>query len=155
MNTKYGVVKTDHILFIAAGAFHVSKPSDLIPELLGRFPIRAELTVLNKDDFFRILKNPKNALSKQYMGLFESEGIQITFTDESLELIAELACEVNEKLEYIGARRLSTLMSKVLNDYLFDVPDIIKEIKEITITKELVESKLKDLVKNRDLSRYI
>ena len=155
VNTKYGAVNTDHILFIAAGAFHVSKPSDLIPELQGRFPIRAELTSLSRSDFYKILKNPKNALTKQYEGLFKSENVKIEFTDEALKLISKLAFEVNEKLENIGARRLSTLMSQLLNEYLFDVPEKIPAESKLMIDEKLVQEKLSILVKDQDLSNYI
>jgi ATP-dependent HslUV protease ATP-binding subunit HslU len=155
VSTKYGIIKTDHILFIAAGAFHVSKPSDLIPELQGRFPIRVELNNLTKDDFIRILKEPKNALTKQYSALFDAETVSITFDDNALELIAEKAFQINEEVENIGARRLHTVMSQLLNDFLFDVPDVIGENAKIVITAEMVEEKLSGLVKNKDLSQYI
>jgi len=155
VNTKYGIIKTDHILFIAAGAFHVSKPSDLIPELQGRFPIRVELKNLTKDDFVRILREPKNALTKQYAALFDAEKVEITFDDKALELIAEKAFQINEEVENIGARRLHTVMSQLLNDFLFDVPDKIGENAKIVITEEMVEDKLSGLVKNKDLSQYI
>lgn len=155
VNTKYGIIKTDHILFIAAGAFHVSKPSDLIPELQGRFPIRVELNNLTKDDFVRILKEPKNALTKQYAALFDAENVEISFDDKALELIAEKAFQINEEVENIGARRLHTVMSQLLNDFLFDVPDKIGENAKIVITQEMVEDKLSGLVKNKDLSQYI
>lgn len=155
VNTKYGVITTDHILFIAAGAFHISKPSDMIPELQGRFPIRVELNNLTKEDFYQILKAPKNALTKQYQALFQSEDIEITFSDDSLEEIAETAFHINEELENIGARRLHTVMSKLLNDFLFDVPDVIGPNAKIVISKELVSEKLNDLVTNKDLSQYI
>ncbi|MBS0001036.1 MAG: ATP-dependent protease ATPase subunit HslU [Cyclobacteriaceae bacterium] len=155
VNTKYGVINTDHILFIAAGAFHVSKPSDLIPELQGRFPIRVELDNLTKSDFYRILKEPKNALSKQYEALFAAENVEIRFTDEALEEIAETAFQINEEVENIGARRLHTVMSKLLNDFLFDVPDMIGPNAKIVINKEEVSEKLEGLVKNKDLSQYI
>ena len=155
VNTKYGVVNTDHILFIAAGAFHIAKPSDMIPELQGRFPIRVELNNLTKEDFCLILKAPKNALTKQYQALFDSEDIEISFTDEALEQIAETAFRINEDLENIGARRLHTVMSKLLNDFLFDVPDVIGPNAKILISKEMVNEKLSDLVTNKDLSQYI
>jgi ATP-dependent HslUV protease ATP-binding subunit HslU len=155
VSTKYGVINTDHILFIAAGAFHVSKPSDLIPELQGRFPIRVELNNLTKDDFIRILKEPRNALTKQYIALFQAENVEISFTDDSLEIIAEKAFQINEDVENIGARRLQTVMSQLLNDFLFDVPDVIGENAKIVITAEMVEEKLSELIKNKDLSQYI
>jgi ATP-dependent HslUV protease ATP-binding subunit HslU len=155
VNTKYGIINTDHILFIAAGAFHVSKPSDLIPELQGRFPIRVELNSLTEEDFYRILKEPKNALSKQYMALFEAEEVYLEYTDEALQEIAKLAFQINEEVENIGARRLQTVMVHLLNDYLFDVPDTIQANSKIMITKEMVSDRLSTLVKNRDLSQYI
>ncbi|MBC3541320.1 ATP-dependent protease ATPase subunit HslU [Rufibacter sediminis] len=155
VNTKYGVIKTDHILFIAAGAFHVAKPSDLIPELQGRFPIRVELQSLSKDDFYQILKYPKNALTKQYEELLKAEGVELSFTDESLHKLAEISFEVNAEVENIGARRLQTVMSRLLNDILFEVPDTIPPNAHLMITPELVEERLRDMVKNRDLSQYI
>jgi ATP-dependent HslUV protease ATP-binding subunit HslU len=155
VNTKYGVVNTDHILFIAAGAFHVSKPSDLIPELQGRFPIRVELQSLGKDDFYRILKDPKNALTKQYQALLMAEDVQLDFEDEALLRIAEIAFDVNSEVENIGARRLHTVMSRLLNDLLFDVPDQLPAGTHLTVTPALVEERLRDMVKNRDLSQYI
>jgi ATP-dependent HslUV protease ATP-binding subunit HslU len=155
VNTKYGVVNTDHVLFIAAGAFHVSKPSDLIPELQGRFPIRVELNSLTEEDFYRILKEPKNALTKQYQALFESEEVYLDFNDEAILEIAKLAFQINEQVENIGARRLHTVMSHLLNDFLFDVPDTIEANSRIMITKEMVQKRLSSLVTNRDLSQYI
>jgi ATP-dependent HslUV protease ATP-binding subunit HslU len=155
VNTKYGVVNTDHILFIAAGAFHVSKPSDLIPELQGRFPIRVELQSLTKDDFYRILKDPKNALTKQYQALLAAEDVQLDFDDAALSRLAEIAFEVNSEVENIGARRLHTVMSRLLNDLLFDVPDQLPAGTHLTVTPQLVEERLRDMVKNRDLSQYI
>ncbi|WP_194777629.1 ATP-dependent protease ATPase subunit HslU [Pararhodonellum marinum] len=155
VNTKYGVVNTDHILFIAAGAFHVSKPSDLIPELQGRFPIRVELNSLTEEDFYRILKEPKNALTKQYIALFEAEEVYLEYTDEAIADIARIAFKINEEVENIGARRLQTVMSHLLNDFLFDVPDTIQANSKIMITKEMVEERLSKLVTNRDLSQYI
>jgi ATP-dependent HslUV protease ATP-binding subunit HslU len=155
VNTKYGIVNTDHILFIAAGAFHVSKPSDLIPELQGRFPIRVELQSLTKDDFYRILKDPKNALTKQYQALLASEDVQLDFEDEALLKLAEIAFEVNSEVENIGARRLHTVMSRLLNELLFDVPDKIAAGSQLTVTPQLVEERLRDMVKNRDMSQYI
>jgi ATP-dependent HslUV protease ATP-binding subunit HslU len=155
VNTKYGIVNTDHILFIAAGAFHVSKPSDLIPELQGRFPIRVELQSLTKEDFFRILKDPKNALTKQYEALLKAEEVELTFEDAALERVAEIAFEVNAEVENIGARRLHTVMSRLLNDILYDVPDKIGANARILITAGLVDERLSSMVKNRDLSQYI
>ncbi|RZL09097.1 MAG: ATP-dependent protease ATPase subunit HslU [Hymenobacter sp.] len=155
VNTKYGIVNTDHILFIAAGAFHVSKPSDLIPELQGRFPIRVELQSLTKDDFYRILKDPKNALTKQYQALLAAEDVQLDFEDEALLKLAEIAFEVNSEVENIGARRLHTVMSRLLNELLFDVPDKIVPGSQLTVTPQLVEERLRDMVKNRDMSQYI
>jgi len=155
VNTKYGVIKTDHVLFIAAGAFHMSKPSDLIPELQGRFPIRVELNNLTKEDFIRILTEPKNALTKQYQALFEAEGVEVTFTDDAVEEIASTAFSINSELENIGARRLHTVMSKLLNEFLFDVPDKISTNARISVNAEMVKSKLEGLIKNRDLSEYI
>lgn len=155
VNTKYGVIKTDHILFVAAGAFHISKPSDLIPELQGRFPIRVELNNLTKEDFVRILKEPKNALAKQYQALFEAEGVKITFTDDAMDEIADTAFALNAEVENIGARRLQTVMSKLLNELLFDVPDKIPADSIISIEATLVKEKLSGFVKNKDLSEYI
>lgn len=155
VNTKHGVIKTDHILFVAAGAFHISKPSDLIPELQGRFPIRVELTNLTKDDFIRILKEPKNALTKQYEALFEAEGVQISFTEDAIEELANTAFTINAEVENIGARRLQTVMSKLLNELLYDVPDKIPAESKITIDANLVKEKLQNLIKNKDLSQYI
>ena len=154
VTTKYGMVKTDHILFIASGAFHSSKPSDLIPELQGRFPIRVELNSLTEEDFVKILTQPENALLKQYIALMKSEGIELEFEKDSIEEIAKIAAEVNEQVENIGARRLHTILTTMLEDFLFDAPDKIKT-KNIIITKNMVNDKLKDIVKNRDLSRYI
>jgi ATP-dependent HslUV protease ATP-binding subunit HslU len=155
VNTKYGVIKTDHVLFVAAGAFHISKPSDLIPELQGRFPIRVELNSLTKEDFVRILKEPKNALTKQYQALFESENVSISFDDEAIDEIAQTAFDINAEIENIGARRLHTVMSRLLNEFLFDVPDKIKPPAEINVTKAMVKEKLNGLIKNKDLSEYI
>ncbi len=152
--TKYGVVKTDHILFIASGAFHSSKPSDLIPELQGRFPIRVELNSLNEDDFYKILTMPENALIKQYTALLATEGVEISFTDDAIREVARVATEVNEQVENIGARRLHTIMTTLLEDILFDVPDKIAA-SEVKITQELVHEKLSKIVKDRDLSKYI
>jgi ATP-dependent HslUV protease ATP-binding subunit HslU len=155
VNTKYGVIKTDHILFVAAGAFHISKPSDLIPELQGRFPIRVELNNLTKDDFIRILKEPKNALTKQYQALFESEDVTITFTEDAMEEIADTAFALNAEVENIGARRLQTVMSKLLNELLFDVPDKIPANSKISVNADMVKEKLSGFIKNKDLSEYI
>ena len=155
VNTKYGVIKTDHVLFVAAGAFHISKPSDLIPELQGRFPIRVELNNLTKEDFIKILKEPKNALSKQYQALFEAEDVTISFTDDAVEEIANTAFLINAEIENIGARRLHTVMSKLLNEFLFDVPDKIAANSQIIIDAAMVKEKLAGFVKNKDLSEYI
>jgi ATP-dependent HslUV protease ATP-binding subunit HslU len=155
VNTKHGAIKTDHILFIAAGAFHVSKPSDLIPELQGRFPIRVELEALTEDNFYHILKTPKNALTKQYVAMLEAEGVTLTFSDESLRELASLAFQANLEVENIGARRLQTVMSHLLNDILFDVPEKIPSGSGIEITREMVSDKLSSLIKNKDLSQYI
>ncbi|EIM75692.1 ATP-dependent protease ATP-binding subunit HslU [Nitritalea halalkaliphila LW7] len=155
VNTKYGIVHTDHVLFIAAGAFHVSKPSDLIPELQGRFPIRVELQSLTEGDFYKILKEPKNALTKQYEALFGAEEVHLEFTDDAIKEIARLAYTLNEEVENIGARRLHTVMSHLLNDFLFDVPDTITPHARLMITAEMVQERLSSLVTNRDLSQYI
>jgi ATP-dependent HslUV protease ATP-binding subunit HslU len=152
--TKYGPVKTDHILFIASGAFHISKPSDLIPELQGRFPIRVELNSLNEEDFYKILTQPENALIKQYIELLRSEGVELLFKDDSIHEIAKIAAEVNEQVENIGARRLHTIITTLLEDILYEVPDKQKKAR-IEIDKKLVNEKLSKIVKNRDLSRYI
>lgn len=154
VNTKYGVVKTDHILFIASGAFHTSKPSDLIPELQGRFPIRVELKSLTEEDFIKILTIPQNALLKQYTALLETEGVTIKFKSEAINEVAKIAAEVNEQVENIGARRLHTILTTLLDQILFDVPDKI-ENKKIEITGEMVTNKLSSIVTNRDLSKYI
>lgn len=151
--TKYGMVKTDHILFIASGAFHVSKPSDLIPELQGRFPIRVELHSLTAKDFVRILTEPENALIKQYIALLKTEGVELSFTEEAIQEIANIASQVNERTENIGARRLHTVLTALLEDVLFNVPDL--DIKKIEITQEKVRETLKDIVEDEDLSRYI
>ncbi len=153
VTTKHGMVRTDHILFIGAGAFHVSKPSDLIPELQGRFPIRVELEALTKDDFVRILTEPKNALIKQYTELMRTEDINLVFSPEAVEKIAETAAEVNSSTENIGARRLHTVLEKLLDEISFNAPDM-KE-KKIVIDEGYVEEKIADIVKDRDLSRYI
>ncbi|WP_209122392.1 ATP-dependent protease ATPase subunit HslU [Alkalihalobacillus sp. BA299] len=151
--TKYGPVKTDHILFVGAGAFHMAKPSDLIPELQGRFPIRVELSNLSIDDFVRILVEPDNALIKQYIALLETEGIKVKFSDEAIHKIATIATDVNQDTENIGARRLHTLLEKLLEDLSYEAPDITLE--EIVITPAYVEEKLATIAKNRDLSQYI
>jgi ATP-dependent HslUV protease ATP-binding subunit HslU len=154
INTRYGVVRTDHILFIASGAFHVSKPSDLIPELQGRFPIRVELESLTQDDFVKILTIPENALLKQYKALLRTEGVEVEFTDDSIQAIARIAFEVNEAVENIGARRLHTILTTLLEQVLFDIPDVVKE-KEMRITAAFVDERLEKVVRNRDLSQYI
>jgi len=155
VNTKHGVIKTDHVLFIAAGAFHIAKPSDLIPELQGRFPIRVELNNLTKEDFIRILKEPRNALTKQYQALFQAEDVDIVFTDDAIDEIAGTAFTINAEVENIGARRLHTVMSRLLNEFLFDVPDTIGANAHIAINADMVKEKLSGLVKNKDLSEYI
>ncbi|GGG12460.1 ATP-dependent protease ATPase subunit HslU [Paenibacillus abyssi] len=151
--TKYGPVKTDFVLFIAAGAFHIAKPADLIPELQGRFPIRVELSNLSLDDFVKILTEPKNALTKQYSALLETEGIQIVFSDEAIREIAAIAADVNRNTENIGARRLHTILEKLLEDLSFEAPDLTLE--QMTITPEYVRDKVGDIAQNRDLSQYI
>ncbi len=153
VNTRYGFVRTDHILFIAAGAFHVSKPSDLIPELQGRFPIRVELKSLTEADFIRILKEPKNALIKQYQALLDTEGIKLTFTEDALAEISRFAATVNESAENIGARRLHTILEKLLEDVSFDGPDLKK--KNVKVDAVYVRKQLAEIVKDQDLSRYI
>ena len=154
--TKYGPVKTDHILFIAAGAFHTAKPSDLIPELQGRFPIRVELKSLQKEDFEKILTEPQNALIKQYKELLKTEGLDIEFEGEAIGRIAEMAYDVNEQSEDIGARRLHTLLEKLLEEISFDAPDMVKEGKtSVSINAEYVDERLKEIAKNRDLSQFI
>ena len=153
VNTRYGMVRTDHILFIAAGAFHVSKPSDLIPELQGRFPIRVELQSLTMEDFVRILTEPKSSLVKQYTALLETEGVKLEFTKEALDEIAHFAFRVNESTENIGARRLHTIMERVLDELSFDAPE--KKGEHVTIDAEYVRKMLTDIVKDQDLSRYI
>jgi ATP-dependent HslUV protease ATP-binding subunit HslU len=154
VNTKHGVVKTDHILFIAAGAFHVAKPSDLIPELQGRFPIRVELSSLTQEDFVMILTQPKNALTKQYAAMLESEGVELKFTDDAIQEIAEIAYRVNQEMENIGARRLHTIMSNILNEILFDVPDRV-ETRLFEIDGDFVRSKLQRISTHKDLNHYI
>jgi len=153
VNTKYGSLQTDHILFIASGAFHLSKPSDLIPELQGRFPIRVELDDLTAEDFVKILKEPNNALVKQYIALLGTENVQVTFTIEAIERIAAIAFQVNRDTDNIGARRLHTILEKLLEDLLFEASDM--QMAEITITEAYVDEKLADIAKDEDLSRYI
>lgn len=153
VNTKYGPVSTDHILFIAAGAFAESKPSDLIPELQGRFPIRVELNALTKDDFVKILKDPQNSLLKQYIALMKADGIKLIFTQEAVDKIAQIAFDVNKGTDNIGARRLSTILEKLLEDVLYEGPDM--EMGEITITEAYVEEKLHDIIMNKDLTKFI
>lgn len=154
VNTKHGSIKTDHILFIAAGAFHVARPSDLIPELQGRFPIRVELNSLTQEDFIKILTQPRNALTRQYQALLESEKVEINFKEDAIKEIARIAFEVNQEVENIGARRLHTIMSNLLNDILFEVPDISLE-DSFTIDYAFVQEKLGDVITQKDLSHYI
>ena len=154
VNTKYGLIKTDHILFIGSGAFHVAKPSDLIPELQGRFPIRVELNSLSEGDFYNILNQPKNALTKQYQAMLATEGVHISFSDKAVKELARIAAEVNEQVENIGARRLHTIMSSLFDELLFAVPDDIKK-GNIAIDKDYVNQQLENLVKDKDLSQYI
>ena len=153
VNTKYGMVRTDHILFIAAGAFHVSKPSDLIPELQGRFPIRVELEPLGRQDFVRILTEPKNALVRQYTALLGTEGVTLNFTPDAIDRLADVATMVNERTENIGARRLHTVMEKLLDNVSFDAPDLVE--KHLTIDAAYVDRMLSEIARNEDLSRYI
>ncbi|MGA1796859.1 MAG: ATP-dependent protease ATPase subunit HslU [bacterium] len=153
VSTKYGLVRTDHILFIAAGAFHISRPSDLIPELQGRFPIRVELSSLGVDEFVRILTEPRNALIKQYSALLETEGLDLQFTPDAISEIASIAAYVNERTENIGARRLHTIMDKLLDDISFNAPDLSGQ--SIIIDAQSVQERLKDIIKDEDLSRYI
>lgn len=153
VQTKYGSVSTDHILFIAAGAFAESKPSDLIPELQGRFPIRVELNALTKADFVSILKDPENSLLKQYIALLEADGVKLIFTQEAIDKIAEIAYDVNQGTDNIGARRLATILEKLLEDVLYEGPDM--EMGEITITQAYVEEKLSDIIMNKDLTKFI
>jgi ATP-dependent HslUV protease ATP-binding subunit HslU len=153
INTKYGIVKTDHILFVSAGAFHSSKPSDLIPEFQGRFPIRVELDSLTKEDFVQILTEPENALVKQYIALLKAEDVHLTFQEDAIDQIAEMSAQVNLRTENIGARRLQTIMEKFLEDISFDAPDL--ENKNITIDASYIREKLKDIIQDEDLSRYI
>jgi ATP-dependent HslUV protease ATP-binding subunit HslU len=153
VNTRYGMVRTDHILFIAAGAFHVSKPSDLIPELQGRFPIRVELDPLNESDFVRILNEPENALPKQYAALLSTEGVELVFTENAIAQIAHLAAEVNDRTENIGARRLHTILEKLLDEVSFDAPEM--QNRKVVIDRQYVDRVLADIVKDHDLSRFI
>jgi ATP-dependent HslUV protease ATP-binding subunit HslU len=153
VNTRYGMIRTDHILFIAAGAFHVTKPSDLIPELQGRLPIRVEMQSLKEEDFVRILTEPKNALIKQYIALLDTEGVKLTFTEDAVQSIARFATSVNEQTENIGARRLHTILEKVLDELSFEAPDLKK--KTVKVDAAYVNKQLADIVKNQDLSRYI
>ena len=153
VNTKYGMIKTDHILFIAAGAFHYAKPSDLIPELQGRFPLREELSSLHKEEFYQILTEPKNALTVQYKALLETEGVAVDFTREALEEIAENAEKINEETENIGARRLYTILEKILAELSFEAPD--KSGQKVVVDREYVRAQLTDVMEDRDLSRYI
>ena len=154
VNTKYGVVKTDHVLFIASGAFHVSKPSDLIPELQGRFPIRVELKSLTQEDFVKILTMPENALLKQYYALLDTEGVKLDFSPDAIKEIARIASEVNDQVENIGARRLHTILTTLLDEILFDAPDKLPTEK-VKITAKFVKQKMDNIVKNRDLSKFI
>src|SRR6058998_3207849 len=153
VNTRYGMVRTDHILFVAAGAFHISKPSDLIPELQGRLPLRVELSALTEEDFVRILTEPKNALIKQYVALLETEGIKLNITEDAVATVAKFATTVNEQTENIGARRLHTILEKVLDEISFEAPDLKK--KNVKVDAAYVNKQLADIVKNQDLSRYI
>jgi len=153
VNTRYGMIRTDHILFIAAGAFHVTKPSDLIPELQGRLPIRVEMQSLKEEDFVRILTEPKNALIKQYIALLDTEGVKLQFTEDAVQTIARFATSVNEQTENIGARRLHTILEKVLDELSFEAPDLKK--KTVKVDSAYVNKQLADIVKNQDLSRYI
>jgi ATP-dependent HslUV protease ATP-binding subunit HslU len=153
VSTKHGMVKTDHILFIASGAFHMSKPSDLIPELQGRFPIRVELHSLGKEEFVRILTEPENALIKQYVALMKTEGVELIFEDDAIDTIAAIAVEVNERTEEIGARRLHTVLERVLDVLSFDASE--RENETFIVTAEYVKERLNEIVKDQDLSRYI
>jgi len=153
VNTKHGVIRTDHILFIAAGAFHVSKPSDLIPEMQGRFPLRAELSALTREDFVRILTEPRNALVTQYEELLKTEGVTLEFQEDAIQEIARLAAEVNERAENIGARRLHTIMEKLLEEISFEAPDMYGVA--VKVSREMVQERLQEIVKSEDLSRYI
>jgi len=154
VNTKYGPIRTDHILFIASGAFHVSKPSDLIPELQGRFPIRVELQSLTEEDFIKILTIPENALIKQYQALLRSENIELIFTDDAIREIASISATINSEVTNIGARRLHTIMTSLLEEIMFDVPEIITD-NRIEINADFVKSKLSNITKNIDISKFI
>ncbi|HRY84883.1 MAG TPA: AAA family ATPase, partial [Candidatus Cloacimonadota bacterium] len=151
--TRYGSIDTSHILFIAAGAFHTAKPSDLIPELQGRFPIRVELQSLNQEDFEKILTEPENALTKQYTALFEAEGVKLSYQDAAIREIARFAALANEKMEDIGARRLHTIMNALLDEHLFEMPS--PKLRKLSITPKLVKEKLSPLIESEDLSRFI
>jgi ATP-dependent HslUV protease ATP-binding subunit HslU len=153
VNTKYGMIRTDHILFIAAGAFHMAKPTDLIPELQGRFPIRVELDSLTAEEFVRILKEPENSLTRQYTALLGADGVEVSFTDEGIKRIAEMADELNRSLENIGARRLHTIVEKLLEEISYEAPDV--ETNKVTVDEQYVNDHLKDIVEDRDLSRYV
>jgi ATP-dependent HslUV protease ATP-binding subunit HslU len=153
VSTKHGMVRTDHILFIASGAFHTSKPSDLIPEFQGRFPIRVELDPLTREDFIRILTEPANALLKQYVALLRTERIELTFRDDAIAAIADVAARVNERTENIGARRLHTVVERLLDQISFDAPEMPQQ--EVVIDAAYVREKLEEVVKDEDLSRYI
>lgn len=155
VQTKHGPVKTDHVLFIAAGAFHVSKPSDLLPELQGRFPIRVELESLSRDDFVRILREPKNALTRQYSALLETEGVELTFADDGIDAIADIAAEANRRTEDIGARRLHTVLEALLEELSFAAPDLPAERRRVELTGEMVRAKLSPILQDEDLSRYV
>jgi ATP-dependent HslUV protease ATP-binding subunit HslU len=153
VNTKYGSVRTDHVLFVASGAFHISKPSDLIPEFQGRFPIRVELKALTSQDFVRILREPENALTKQYEALMETEKVHLTFTDDAVSALAEIAAQVNARSENIGARRLHTVLERLLDEISFNAPELVE--RDITIDAAYVHKRLDPIVKDEDLSRYI
>jgi ATP-dependent HslUV protease ATP-binding subunit HslU len=155
VQTKYGMIRTDHILFVAAGAFHVAKPSDLIPELQGRFPIRVELHSLTQDDFVRILQEPKNALVRQYKALIEAEGVAIDFTQDGIKEVARIAADVNGRMENIGARRLHTVMTTLLEDILFDLPEAQHAGAPLRIDRTFVQDRLKSVVEDEDLRKYI
>jgi ATP-dependent HslUV protease ATP-binding subunit HslU len=153
VNTRYGPVRTDHILFIAAGAFHLSKPSDLMPELQGRFPIRVELTDLKREDFLRILTEPKHALTKQYAGLLSTEGVTLEFTPDGVEALADIAFEVNRTAQNIGARRLHTILEKVVEEVSYEGPDLAE--KHVTVDGKFVRDKLGEIIQREDLSKFI